>query len=78
MARIGTGDECHDNGTPDDHRQIAGFPGDGICHQVVPKGSPPVLTGGPSACTYDVDHSDEFVLLDSRHSERFVATGMVS
>jgi cytochrome oxidase Cu insertion factor (SCO1/SenC/PrrC family) len=51
----------------------------GIYYQDVPEGSPAGIdwqTG--RAYTYDVDHSDGFVLLDPRQHERFVAAGMVS
>lgn len=51
----------------------------GIYYQVVPEGSPPGIdweTG--TAYTYDVDHSDGFILLDPTLHERFVAAGMVS
>jgi protein SCO1/2 len=51
----------------------------GIYYQVVPEGSPPGIdwqTHQPY--TYDVDHSDGFILLDSHQRERFVAAGMVS
>jgi len=50
----------------------------GIYYQVVPEGSPPGIdwqSGRPY--TYDVDHSDGFILLDPRLRERFVAVGMV-
>ena len=50
----------------------------GIYYQVVPEGSPPGIdwqTGKPY--TYDVNHSDGFVLLNSAFHERFVAAGMV-
>ena len=50
----------------------------GIYYQIVPEGSPPGIdwqTGQPY--TYDVDHSDGFILLDSHLHERFVAAGMV-
>ncbi len=50
----------------------------GIYYQVVPEGSPPGIdwqTGKPY--TYDVNHSDGFVLLNSALHERFVAAGMV-
>ena len=51
----------------------------GIYYQLVPEGSPPGIdweTGKPY--TYDVDHSDGFILLDPTLHERFVAAGMVS
>jgi len=51
----------------------------GIYYQVVPEGSPPGIdwqTGKPY--TYDVNHSDGFVLLNPTLRERFVAAGMVS
>jgi cytochrome oxidase Cu insertion factor (SCO1/SenC/PrrC family) len=51
----------------------------GIYYQVVPEGSTPGIdwqTGRPY--TYDVDHSDGFILLDPHLRERFVAAGMVS
>lgn len=50
----------------------------GIYYQDVPEGSPPGIdwqTGEPY--TYDVDHSDGFILLDAHLRERFVAAGMV-
>ncbi len=50
----------------------------GIYYQVVPEGSPPGIdwqTGKPY--TYDVNHSDGFILLNSALHERFVAAGMV-
>ncbi len=49
----------------------------GIYYQKVPEGSPPGInwqTNQPY--TYDVDHSDGFVLLDARLHERFIAGGM--
>jgi cytochrome oxidase Cu insertion factor (SCO1/SenC/PrrC family) len=49
----------------------------GIYYQKVPEGSPPGIdwqTNRPY--TYDVNHSDGFVLLDSHLHERFVAGGM--
>jgi cytochrome oxidase Cu insertion factor (SCO1/SenC/PrrC family) len=49
----------------------------GIYYQKVPEGSPPGIdweTQRPY--TYDVDHSDGFVLLDSHLHERFIAGGM--
>ncbi len=51
----------------------------GIYYQEVPEGSPPGIdweTNRPY--TYDVDHSDGFVLLDSHLDERFIAGGMTS
>jgi protein SCO1 len=51
----------------------------GIWYQKVPEDSPPGIdwqTGRPY--TYDVNHSDGFVLIDQRGHERFVAGGMVS
>ena len=51
----------------------------GIFYQKVPEDSPPGInwqTNRPY--TYDVDHSDGFVLLDSRLHERFIAGGMTS
>ncbi len=51
----------------------------GIYYQVVPEGSPPGIdwqTRKPY--TYDVNHSDGFVLLNPALRERFVAAGMVS
>jgi protein SCO1/2 len=51
----------------------------GIYYQKVPEGSPPGIdweTGRPY--TYDVDHSDGFVLLNSDLHERFIAGGMTS
>jgi cytochrome oxidase Cu insertion factor (SCO1/SenC/PrrC family) len=50
----------------------------GIYYQDVPEASPPGIdwqTGKPY--TYDVVHSDGFILLDSHLHERFVAAGMV-
>jgi protein SCO1/2 len=49
----------------------------GVYYQRVAEGSPPGTdwqTGRPY--TYDVDHSDGFVLLDARLHERFFAGGM--
>ena len=49
----------------------------GIFYQKVPEDSPPGInwqTNRPY--TYDVDHSDGFVLLDARLHERFIAGGM--
>ena len=51
----------------------------GVYYQEVPEGSPPGIdweTNRPY--TYDVDHSDGFVLLDTHLRERFVAGGMTS
>jgi protein SCO1/2 len=51
----------------------------GFYYQVVPEGLPPGIdwqSGRPY--TYDVDHSDGFILIDPAHHERFVAAGMVS
>ena len=50
----------------------------GIYYQDVPEGSPPGIdwqTHQPY--TYDVDHSDGFIVLDPEMRERFVAAGMV-
>ena len=50
----------------------------GIYYQKVAEGSPPGVdweTHQPY--TYDVDHSDGFVLLDRQQHERFIAGGMV-
>jgi cytochrome oxidase Cu insertion factor (SCO1/SenC/PrrC family) len=50
----------------------------GIYYQKVAEDSPPGIdwqTHKPY--TYDVDHSDGFVLLDGRQHERFIAGGMV-
>jgi protein SCO1/2 len=50
----------------------------GVYYQKVPEGSPPGIdwqTGQPY--TYDVDHSDGFIVLDTRLRERFIAGGMV-
>ncbi|HTU38257.1 MAG TPA: SCO family protein [Acidimicrobiales bacterium] len=50
----------------------------GIYYQVVPEGSPPGIDWQThTPYIYDVDHSDGFVLLNSRLTERFVAAGMV-
>jgi len=49
----------------------------GIYYEKVPEGSPPGInwqTNQPY--TYDVDHSDGFVLLDAQLHERFIAGGM--
>jgi cytochrome oxidase Cu insertion factor (SCO1/SenC/PrrC family) len=51
----------------------------GIYYQKVAEGSPPGInweTNRPY--TYDVDHSDGFVLLDAHVHERFIAGGMAS
>ena len=51
----------------------------GIYYQVVPEGQPPGVdwqSGRPY--TYDVDHSDGFIVIDPTLRERFVAAGMVS
>ena len=51
----------------------------GIYYQKVPEGSPPGInwqTNRPY--TYDVDHSDGFVLLDTHLRARFIAGGMTS
>ena len=51
----------------------------GIYYQEVPEGSPPAIdwqTHRPY--TYDVDHSDGFVLLDTHLHERFIAGGMTA
>ncbi|MGH9046503.1 MAG: SCO family protein [Acidimicrobiales bacterium] len=50
----------------------------GIYYQKVPEGSPPGIdwqTHQPY--TYDIDHSDGFVVLDAHLHERFIAAGMV-
>jgi protein SCO1/2 len=50
----------------------------GIYYQKVPEGSPPGInweTGKPY--TYDVDHSDGFILLNGQLHERFFDGGMV-
>lgn len=50
----------------------------GIYYERVPEGSPPGIdweTHKPY--TYDVDHSDGFVLLDASQHQRFIAGGMV-
>jgi protein SCO1/2 len=49
----------------------------GVYYQQVPEGSPPGTdweTHQPY--TYDVDHSDGFILLDAHQHERFIAGGM--
>jgi protein SCO1/2 len=49
----------------------------GIYYQKVPEGSPPGIDWETHLpYTYDVDHSDGFVLLDSHLHERFIAGGM--
>jgi cytochrome oxidase Cu insertion factor (SCO1/SenC/PrrC family) len=51
----------------------------GVYYKKVPEGSPPGIdwqTHQPY--TYDVDHSDGFILLDSNLHERFVTGGMTS
>jgi cytochrome oxidase Cu insertion factor (SCO1/SenC/PrrC family) len=49
----------------------------GIYYQKVPEGSPPGIDWETHlSYTYDVDHSDGFVLLDSHLHERFMAGGM--
>lgn len=51
----------------------------GIYYQVVPEGTPAGIdwqSGGPY--TYDVNHSDGFILIDPALDERFVTAGMVS
>jgi cytochrome oxidase Cu insertion factor (SCO1/SenC/PrrC family) len=51
----------------------------GVYYLKVPEGSPPGIdwqTNRPY--TYDVDHSDGFVLLDAHLRERFIAGGMTS
>jgi protein SCO1 len=49
----------------------------GIYYQRVPEGSPPGIDWETHLpYTYDVDHSDGFVLLDSGLHERFIAGGM--
>jgi protein SCO1/2 len=50
----------------------------GVYYQKVAEGTPPGIdweTGRPH--TYDVDHSDGFILLDQKLHERFFAGGMV-
>jgi protein SCO1/2 len=50
----------------------------GIYYQRVAEGSPPGIDWETHApYTYDVDHSDGFVLLDASQHERFIAGGMV-
>jgi protein SCO1 len=49
----------------------------GIYYQKVPEGSPPGIDWETHLpYTYDVDHSDGFVLLDAHLHERFIAGGM--
>jgi cytochrome oxidase Cu insertion factor (SCO1/SenC/PrrC family) len=49
----------------------------GIYYQNVPEGSPPGIDWETHLpYTYDVDHSDGFVLLDTHLHERFIAGGM--
>jgi cytochrome oxidase Cu insertion factor (SCO1/SenC/PrrC family) len=49
----------------------------GIYYEKVPEGSPPGIDWETNLpYTYDIDHSDGFVLLDSRLHERFIAGGM--
>ncbi len=51
----------------------------GIYYQKVPEGSPPGIDWESHLpYTYDVDHSDGFVLLSSDLHERFIAGGMTS
>jgi protein SCO1 len=51
----------------------------GIYYQRVPEGSPPGIDWETHLpYTYDVDHSDGFVLLDPQLRERFIAGGMTS
>ncbi len=50
----------------------------GIYYQKVAEGSPPGIDWQThEAYTYDVNHSDGFILLDSHLNERFIAGGMV-
>lgn len=50
----------------------------GIYYQDVPEASPPGIDWQTrTPYTYDVNHSDGFILLKSRLHERFVAAGMV-
>jgi cytochrome oxidase Cu insertion factor (SCO1/SenC/PrrC family) len=47
----------------------------GVYHQVVPEQQPPALDWWThTPLTYDVDHSDGFILLDARGHERFITT----
>jgi cytochrome oxidase Cu insertion factor (SCO1/SenC/PrrC family) len=49
----------------------------GTYYETVPEGSPPGINGQTHLpYTYDVDHSDGFVLIDPQLHERFVAGGM--
>ncbi len=49
----------------------------GVYYQNVPEGSPPGIDWETHLpYTYDVDHSDGFVLLDAHLHERFIAGGM--
>jgi protein SCO1/2 len=49
----------------------------GIFYQKVPEGSPPGINWQThQPYTYDVNHSDGFILLDATLHERFVAAGM--
>jgi cytochrome oxidase Cu insertion factor (SCO1/SenC/PrrC family) len=51
----------------------------GIYYQKVPEGSPPGIDWETHLpYTYDIDHSDGFVLLGSDLHERFIAGGMTS
>jgi hypothetical protein len=51
----------------------------GMYYQKVPEGSPPGINWQTQRpYTYDVDHSDGFVLLDSHLHERFIAGGMTT
>jgi cytochrome oxidase Cu insertion factor (SCO1/SenC/PrrC family) len=51
----------------------------GIYYQKVPEGSPPGIDWETHLpYTYDVNHSDGFVLFDSDLHERFIAGGMTS
>lgn len=50
----------------------------GIYYQRVPEGTPPGIDWEiHKPYTYDVNHSDGFVLLDRQQHERFIAGGMV-
>jgi cytochrome oxidase Cu insertion factor (SCO1/SenC/PrrC family) len=58
-------------GTPADLDELWKF--FGVSHQVVPEAQPPELdwwTGKP--LTYDVDHTDGYILIDRQGRERFV------
>jgi protein SCO1 len=60
-------------GTPADLAQLWRF--FGVDYQKVPEDQPPMLdwwTHQP--LTYDVDHTDGFILLDARGNERFITT----